>query len=99
MGASGRGGTVLMFLLILGLFATSVQLRAPWRGELGLRHHQWLTASTLLFSKNWYREGVVPLRMMMLKEPRSGEAQSIAERSPYVSFPPGAVCPSICSRA
>ncbi|MDG2306683.1 MAG: hypothetical protein P8R42_18930 [Candidatus Binatia bacterium] len=77
----------------MGCSRRSVQLRAPWRGQLGLHHHQWLTASTLLFSKNWYREGVVPLRMMMLEEPRSGEAQGIADRSPYVSFPPGAVVP------
>lgn len=85
--------TAVVLTLFSALFATSVEVRAPFRTHLSLGHHQWLTASTVLFSRNWYREGIVRLRMTMLEEPAAERDRPLSQRSPYVSFPPGAVIP------
>ncbi|OYT72905.1 MAG: hypothetical protein CFK52_03650 [Chloracidobacterium sp. CP2_5A] len=75
----------------LGLFAYTVHLRRPWFGQLSYEHHQWLTANTLRFARNWRAEGPWTLRFALLNEPRSVEFPTLTSRNPYVSYPPGFV--------
>jgi hypothetical protein len=77
-------------------FAHSCSLREHWFGRLDVGragHHHWLTGSTLLFSRNWYREGANHLRWLMLETPKSPEFPTLADRNPYASYPPGTVVP------
>lgn len=55
--------------------------------------HEWLTASTVIFARNWYVEGALKLRLLQLWNPRSIEFPDIASRQVYVSAPPGTVIP------
>lgn len=83
-----------VLVLVVGLlFAYTVELRAPWFGKLSLLHHQWLSGSTVKFTRNWYREGAFELRFLMLERPRSIESPDIASRQVYLSYPPGTLLP------
>lgn len=75
----------------LGLFAYTVFLRRPWFGQLSYEHHQWLTANTLRFARNWHTEGHWALGLALLDEPKSIEFPTLVSRDPYVSYPPGFV--------
>ena len=85
----------ILLLITAGLFAWTVQLRAPWFGTLSTApfYHQWLSGCTLKWSKNWYREGVFHDRFSLLENPPSIEFPTIESRVPYVSYPPGCVLP------
>ncbi len=82
-----------LFVLTLGIFAYSVEIRRPWFGDLSLGHHQWLSGSTIKFTKNWLHEGPLALRFLMLENPASVELPTLASRQPYLSYPPGAIVP------
>jgi len=84
---------LLIFLLTSFLFAFTVVLREPYFGALSQRNHQWLTADTLKFSRNWYREGPVKLRFGMFLNPDSIEFPTLSMRELYISYPPGTVVP------
>jgi tetratricopeptide (TPR) repeat protein len=77
-------------LLTLPLFVYTVHLRAPWFGTLSEDPwgHQWLTAGTVKFSRNWYREGIFHLRFTMLENPASIEFPTFQSRHAYASYPP-----------
>jgi len=68
---------LICIFLLLGLtfvcFMYTVEIRSPWFGELSDDRHQWLSGSTLKFSKNWYGEGPLNLGFTMLDEPASIE--------------------------
>lgn len=88
------------FLAVIGLimiattiFSLSISERKPWFGVYSGANHDWLTASTLIFSDNWYREGAWNLRFGMYNNPASPENTTRLSRSPYLSYPPGAVIP------
>ncbi|MBU2524949.1 hypothetical protein KKG71_07185, partial [Patescibacteria group bacterium] len=84
--------TVILLLIILcGTFAYSVKVRSPWFGKLSVGHHQWLTGSTLVFTKNWFRDGAFKSYFAMYENPKSIE--SPAKRGIYASYPPGAIIP------
>lgn len=89
---------LLLTALVAGVFAYTVQVRKPWFGVLGQGepnngHHQWLTASTMKFTRNWYRQGAWHLRFLMLENPASVEFPTLESRSIYCSYPPGCLLP------
>jgi hypothetical protein len=55
--------------------------------------HIWLSASTVKFVNNWLKEGPIKLKFIMYEYPDSIEFNSLAERSAYISYPPGAIIP------
>jgi hypothetical protein len=84
---------LLLFSITLVIFQYSVEIREPWFGELSSDHHQWLTGSTIEYSKNWYFEGPLTLKFTMLDNPKSVEFPMLSSREPYLSYPPGAIIP------
>lgn len=84
-------------LVLLTLVTVAVALYS-WRFRRDMfdtmaSGHEWLTASTVIFSRNWYLEGALKLRLLQLWNPRSIEFPDIASRQVYVSAPPGTVIP------
>jgi hypothetical protein len=84
---------IIIFAVTCGLFAHSVDQRAPWFGAIDTGLHEWLTGSTVKFAKNWYREGPVNLKFLMLEEPSSVEFPMLEDRGVYQSYAPGSVLP------
>ncbi len=76
----------------LGLFAWTVWMRAPWFGRISPGENNG-TAAALKFARQWNAEGAVHLRFAMIENPRSVEFADLADREPYVSYPPGAILP------
>jgi len=85
----------LLTAVTLSVFAYTVEIRRPYFGDLSEdpHGHQWLTASTLIWAKNWYREGAFHLKFALLDNPKSIEFPTLASRAPYVSYPPGSTLP------
>lgn len=83
----------LLFIITAGIFQYTVGIRRPWFGTLSAGHHQWLSGSTLKFSKNWYTEGPLALKFGMIENPKSIESPTLESREPYPSYPPGAILP------
>ncbi len=75
------------------LFAISVHARAPWFGQTNLNMAGAMTAGTCTVASHWHREGAWNLRFVLYWEPDAIETPTPATRTPYVSFPPGAVLP------
>ena len=88
-------GVVLVTLL---LFTVTLAMRAPWYGVLT----SWPTGSTLKFARYWYHEGPAQLKFTMVENPPSAEFPTLASRTFYPSYLPGAVLPiyliSVCQR-
>ncbi|GAB4219355.1 MAG: hypothetical protein Fur009_5110 [Candidatus Microgenomates bacterium] len=88
---------ILPFLVIIAvniaLFKYSVFLRKNNFGKLYGGDHHFLTGSTIKFTKNWYYEDPRKIFFSMLENPKSIEFNSLNERLPYVSYPPGAIVP------
>ena len=93
---------LLLFSITFTVFQYTVQIREPWMGDqlnynwIGNKtgnDHQILTAETLKFTENWYREGPVNLRFAMLENPKSIEFPTLSSRTPYTSYLPGAIVP------
>lgn len=82
-----------MFTITIGIFQYTVRIRKPWFGTLSTKHHQRNSVKELLYSKNWYREGALNLKFVMMKNPKSIEFPTLLSREPYISYPPGAVLP------
>lgn len=82
-----------LVLVISLIFAYTLWLRLPFYNTLSDWHNQWLTGSTIKFTTNWYREGMVNLKFAMLETPLSIETPSIQLRNPYPSYPPGTIVP------
>lgn len=86
---------LLLFAITLSLFQYTVKIRKPWFGTLSWvpDRHQWLSGSTLKFTKNWYREGPLNLKFGMIENPKSVEFPTLSSRVIYPSFPPGTILP------
>ncbi len=84
---------ISLLLITIMLFAITVQIRKPWLGKLSRGNQQWLTGTTLIFTKNWYREGALKLRFATLEQPESIETATALQRTPWVSYPAGGVMP------
>jgi len=84
----------LLFLITFFVFQYTLELREPWRVDgLSNEDHQWLTASTVKYSKNWYIEDPISLKFAMLDNPKSIEFNTLSSRKPYTSYPPGTIIP------
>lgn len=100
---NGRLVLLAHLLCVLGLFAYSVDLRAPYFGDStdapgavnphvpGEEHGP--TGSTVTFLQNWHEESARALKFGMFEHPRSVESTTPEERMPYVAHPPGALLP------
>lgn len=83
---------LLFFTFIV--FYYTLEIREPWQvEELSGGGKQWLTGSTLEFSKEWYHEGPINIHFGMFEYPASVEFPTLKSRSPYTSYPPGAIIP------
>ncbi len=84
---------ILLLVVSAIIFLYTVKIRESWFGTLSEGHHQWLSANTLKFSKDWYAEGAIRLKFLMLRNPRSIEFPTMLSRLPHYSYPPGCVVP------
>lgn len=85
--------TKIFSFLLLIIFFYTVILRRPFFGIVADWHHQFLSSSSLQFAINWFREGILNLKFGMFEFPASIEFPTLAQRSLYISYPPGAVLP------
>lgn len=86
---------VIVCAVTIFVFAFTVYERRSWIGEMSEESHghQWLTGSTLVWSRNWYRQGTMKHAFALFDNPRSIEFADEAARAPYVSYPPGSTLP------
>lgn len=85
---------VLLLLIITTIvFEYTIKIREPYFGDVSYDSNEWLTSSTVKFTKNWYREDPVSLKFAMLENPRSVEFPTLESRDPYTSYPPGTTIP------
>ncbi|HNR30380.1 MAG TPA: hypothetical protein PKI11_05785 [Candidatus Hydrogenedentes bacterium] len=85
---------VAAFLCIAAaMFTHTVLARAPWFGEAPMNIAGWMTGGSTLMAKHWHHEGACAMRFAMVWEPDSIEQPYLGERTPYVSYPPGAILP------
>jgi hypothetical protein len=83
----------LLCLIVTLLFLKTVHIRQPWNHGLIEENHQWLTGSSLKFINNWLAENPIALKFGMLENPLSVEFDSLYDREPYPSYPPGSLLP------
>lgn len=91
-----KPGALAIILLIgwsAAVFGFTVWERAPFFG------HAWdgiegaMTAGSSMAASQWFDEGALHLRFAMYWEPASVEYPTPETRTPYISFPPGALLP------
>ncbi len=89
-----KDGLALLLLLVflILIFDYTVAIRAPWFGVLSADElsHQQISGLMLTAVHYWRQEGPATLRFGMLLNPPSVEFESLAEREPNLSYPPGA---------
>lgn len=79
--------------LIAIFFILTVYMRKDWFGRPLDVHHEWLTAHSVCVTNNWLKEGALHLRFMHVLNPSSIEFETLLDRKPYLSYPPGAFIP------
>ena len=84
---------LLIFIIISMLFILSINLRSEWFGNISVENHQWLTASTINFTRNWLEENPFKIYFLQLKNPPSVEFSTLADRAAYQSYPVGSLLP------
>lgn len=83
----------LIVLIVSLFFLQSVKQRAPYFGKYTTGDHNWLTAHSVLFLREWIDEGALNNKFVGLWQPNSIERTSMADRLLYVSYPPGNLLP------
>ncbi len=86
---ASAAAVLALMLCAAGAFAYSVYVRSPWFGTSPVCPETWLTSDTVLFTRNWYREGPWNLRFALVHEPLSIETPTLESREIYTSYPPG----------
>ncbi|MBI5680413.1 MAG: hypothetical protein HZC47_05940 [Methanobacterium sp.] len=84
---------LLLLAITTTVFEYTIKIREPYFGDVSYNSNEWLTSSTVKFTKNWYRENPVSLKFAMLENPRSIEFPTLESRDPYTSYPPGTIIP------
>lgn len=79
--------------LLTLVFAASALVRPAATLERRQLSHTWLTCNTLIYARNWCREGAAALRFQMVGYPPSVETPELKDRQVYASYPPGPVFP------
>ena len=82
----------VLVIVGVGIFAYTIPLRRPCMGTT-TAFESWVASHTLLFSKNWYREGPASLDFGLFWNPKSIEYPTLATRDVYASHAPGMVVP------
>jgi len=77
------------FISIIFVFTTNFINKTDYSNLGGL--HSWLTGSSIIFTNNWLKDGIVADKFTMLEKPYSIESQTLESRSPYVSYPNGTI--------
>lgn len=90
-----RTWVVLLLVLVAvgGGYLVSVCQRAPWFGYLDKFTGGWTLAASTVFAQHWYDEGAFALRFTMYWEGKDKALREQPPRTPYISYPPGAVVP------
>ena len=84
---------IIILVTITLFFIFSLKyINAPtgWRNNLG-GTHSWLTGSTIKFTNNWLKDGIMNDKFTMLEAPSSIELPTLESREQYVSYPPGTI--------
>ena len=76
-----------------GVFWCTVELRRPWFGTVGKAGTARFLTNSLVFAKQWRREGMWNLHAGMYYKPRSIESPELDSMQVVRSYPPGAVLP------
>ena len=88
---SGRAGEIRIFgltaLLLLVCFLIAFYVIWPVRFDNYGGKHMWLAGSTVKFINVWLQDGLLRDRFTFYESFRSIEYASLAERTPYVSYP------------
>lgn len=83
---------VALLVVFTGVvFGITVYQRAQWFGYVHPNTEGTMTAVTVVGARNWLDEGIFRLRLGQYWEPVSIETPTLEQRTPYVSFPPGAI--------
>lgn len=83
----------LLFIITSGIFFYTVKIREKYFGVISADHHQALTSQTLIYTKNWFREGALQLKFGHIFNPKSIEFSTLLSRHVHESFPPGSTLP------
>ncbi len=83
----------LLFIITSSIFFYTVKIREQYFGVISSDHHQALTSQTLIYTKNWYREGALQLKFGHIFNPKSVEFPTLLSRHVHESFPPGSTLP------
>ncbi len=86
-------GVLFLAVCAAALFALSVYQRSDWFGATANDMTGALTTGTTLQAKQWHQEGPWHRWFIMYWEPDSIEYPTLESRTPYVSYPPGAILP------
>jgi len=84
---------LLIFMVTLGVFLCTLELRRPWFGAHGRPATAAQLTNAVVCSRNWYREGMWHLKAGAYLTPRSVEILDPAARRPRTSYPPGLLVP------
>ena len=87
---------LLQSSLITAIFLITYLYFVPVKFENLGGGHSWLTGSTIKFTNMWLEEGPVNLHFTSYESYPSIEFNSTADRTPYVSYPPGTVGFTYC---
>ncbi len=75
------------------MFCFSLALRSQWFAKFGPENHHFISGTTLISAKNWYREGIWNLKFSKVRDPKSIEKSKLADRELHFSYPSGFVIP------
>jgi len=80
-------------MLVLVCFGYTIFYNNAFSGYETQGTNIWLSAATVKFVNNWLKEGPIKLNFIMYEYPDSIEFNSLDERDPYISYPPGSIVP------
>ena len=85
---------ILLLVAVAGVvFAYTVALRWPWFGTVGEPYSAFFVTWPLLFSIDWYREGIWEMKAALCTNPPSIEFPTLGSRVIPLSTPPGTLIP------
>jgi len=84
---------ILLIMIILVVFQYTLEIRKPWFGKISDGGHQWLSGTTLKYSRIWWDQGAVNLKFATFANPSSVEFPNLKSQIPELSYPPGEIIP------
>jgi len=86
-------GILFLAVCTIMLFSLSLYQRSQWFGTTSNDMTGALTTGSTLMAKQWQQEGPWHRWFIFYWEPASIEFPTLESRTPYVSYPPGAILP------